>query len=142
MSSLLHLAALRSRTRKLYTVELERRRNLEIRSDFSIPTEQLDTYQFAQAYDKLIRLVRERYPSALVLCILGDRYFDGMKTSGAAATAIVHEICTHYGVPYAEVNFGDQRSTCRYQNGSNVHPTPEGMSFMADAVWQVLEKLL
>ena len=110
--------------------------------DFSIPTEQLDTYQFAQAYDKLIRLVRERYPSALVLCILGDRYFDGMKTSGAAATAIVHEICTHYGVPYAEVNFGDQRSTCRYQNGSNVHPTPEGMSFMADAVWQVLEKLL
>ena len=34
--------------------------------DFSIATNDLDTYQFAQAYDKLIRLMKEKYPKAKI----------------------------------------------------------------------------
>ncbi|MBR4775163.1 MAG: hypothetical protein IK008_03605 [Bacteroidales bacterium] len=109
--------------------------------DFSIPTDQLDTYQFAQAYDKLIRLVKARYPNARIVCVIGDRYFDGVKANGQPAADIVREICDHYDVLYAEVNYGEQRSTCRYSDGANVHPTPAGMSFMADAVWNVITTL-
>ena len=107
--------------------------------DFTLATEDLDTYQFAQAYDKLIRLMMARYPSATVCCILGDRYFDGTSADHAP---IVREICNHYGIRYAEVDYGADRPTCRYSNGTNVHPTPAGMTAMADAVWNQLKDVL
>lgn len=107
--------------------------------DFTIATDALDTYQFAQAYDKLIRLLKAKYPSATICCIMGDRYFDGTSADHAP---VVREICTHYGIPYAEVDYGADRATCRYSNGTNVHPTPEGMTFMADAAWNQLQSVL
>ena len=110
--------------------------------DFSIATEDLDTYQFAQAYDKLIRLITARYPSATVLVVMGDRYFDGAKSNGAPAAEIVREICSHYSIPYAEVDYGANRSTCRYEDGTNVHPTPDGMTAMANMVWDQLQAYL
>lgn len=110
--------------------------------DFDIPIDELDTYQFAQAYDKLIRLVKARYPKARIVCVLGDRYFDGVKANGLPAAAIVREICQHYGILYAEVDYGANRSTCRYSDGTNVHPTPEGMTEMANQVWDAVQPYL
>lgn len=107
--------------------------------DFTIDTEDLDTYQFAQAYDKLVRLLKAKYPSAIICCVMGDRFFDSTSTAHAP---VVREICSHYGVLCAEVDYGAERATCRYSNGTNVHPTPEGMTFMADAVWNVLQSVL
>lgn len=100
--------------------------------DFTLDIDALDTYQFAQAYDKLIRLLKGKYPSATICCIMGDRFFDGFSSD---YTPVVRELCAHYSLPCAEVDYGEKRSACRYSNGSNVHPTPEGMSEMADQIY-------
>ena len=96
--------------------------------DFTLPTEALDAYQFAQAYDKLIRLMREKYPSAKIGCIIGDNVMDASK---AAYAKVIRDVCDHYGLPYAEVVFSN-RSSLTYDN---VHPTPAGMVDMADQIF-------
>ncbi len=103
--------------------------------DFSLETEALDTYQFAQAYDKLIRLIRAKYPSAQVCCIIGDNVMDASKTAYAQ---VIRDVCGHYGLPYAEVVFAD-RAASTYDK---VHPNVAGMADMATQIWNALRSYL
>ena len=97
--------------------------------DFSIATNDLDTYQFAQAYDKLIRLMKEKYPKAKIFCIIGDCVMDIQYKEYAQ---VIRDVCNHYNVKYAEVKFAN-RSASTYDN---VHPNVAGMKEMADQIWE------
>lgn len=103
--------------------------------DFTLATEALDTYQFAQAYDKLIRLLRETYPAAQICCIIGDNVMDASKTAYAQ---VIRDVCKHYGLPYAEVVFAD-RAASTYDN---VHPNVSGMADMAGQIYTQLKERL
>ena len=103
--------------------------------DFSIATDDLDTYQFAQAYDKLIRLLRQKYPSAKICCVIGDAVMDVSYTDYAQ---VIRDVCSHYSLPYAEVVFAD-RAASTYDS---VHPNVEGMADMAEQVWDALQPYL
>lgn len=100
--------------------------------DFSIATDNLDEYQFAQAYDKLIRLMKARYPQAQIACIIGDNVMDPTYTAYAQ---VIRDVCEHYDLPYAEVVFSD-RSSLTYDS---VHPNVDGMEEMADQIWNALK---
>lgn len=103
--------------------------------DFSIATDALDEFQFAQAYDKLIRLMKARYPSAQICCIIGDNVMDASKTEYAQ---VIRDVCDHYDLPYAEVVFSD-RAALTYDN---VHPNVDGMEEMAGQIWNALRPVL
>ncbi|MCR5408005.1 MAG: alpha/beta hydrolase fold domain-containing protein [Bacteroidales bacterium] len=99
--------------------------------DFSLATDALDEFQFAQAYDKLIRLLKTTYPSADIACVIGDNVMDASKAEYAQ---VIRDVCTHYDLPYAEVVFAD-RASLTYDN---VHPNIDGMQEMANQVWNAL----
>lgn len=103
--------------------------------NFNFATDALDTYQFAQAYDKLIRLLKERYPSSAIGCIIGDNVMDPSKTEYAQ---VIRDVCSHYNLPYAEVVFAD-RAASTYDN---VHPNPSGMADMANQIYNQLKSIL
>lgn len=96
--------------------------------DFTIDTDALDTYQFAQAYDKLIRLLKGKYPKAKIVCIIGDSVMDSQYTAYAK---IIRDVANHYEIKYAEVVFAD-RAASTYDN---VHPNVAGMTEMANQIW-------
>ena len=103
--------------------------------DFTLATEDLDTYQFAQAYDKLIRLLKEKYPEAQICCVIGDAVMDASYSDYAK---VIRDVCVHYELPYAEVVFAD-RASLTYDN---VHPNVEGMADMAEQIWDALQPYL
>lgn len=103
--------------------------------DFSIATDNLDEYQFAQAYDKLIRLTKAKYPSAKIACIIGDNVMDAANTAYAQ---VIRDVCEHYDLPYAQVVFPD-RAAMTYDN---VHPNVDGMEEMASQIWNALKPVL
>ena len=96
--------------------------------DFTIDTDALDTYQFAQAYDKLIRLLKGKYPKAKIVCIIGDSVMDSQYTAYAK---IIRDVANHYEIKYAEVVFAN-RAASTYDN---VHPNVAGMTEMANQIW-------
>jgi lysophospholipase L1-like esterase len=103
--------------------------------DFSIATDNLDEFQFAQAYDKLIRLLKTTYPNAQIACVIGDNVMDAQYSTYAQ---VIRDVCDHYSLPYAEVVFAD-RAASTYDN---VHPNPSGMADMADQIWNALQPAL
>ena len=103
--------------------------------DFTKATEDLDTYQFAQAYDKLIRLIRAKYPKAKVFCIIGDNVMDAGKTAYAK---VIRDVCNQCGLHYAEVVFSDRASSTY----DNVHPNVAGMKDMANQIWNQVKNYL
>lgn len=103
--------------------------------DFSKATDQLDEYQFAQAYDKLIRLLKAKYPKAQIACIIGDCVMDAQYTAYAQ---VIRDVCDHYELPYAQVVFAN-RAAVTYDN---VHPNVEGMQEMAGQIWAAMGPVL
>ena len=103
--------------------------------DFSIATDDLDTYQFAQAYDKLIRLMKAKYPKAKIFCIIGDNVMDSKYTAYAQ---VIRDVCKQYGLQYAEVVFAD-RAGSTYDN---VHPNVAGMAEMANQIWNQVKSYI
>ena len=103
--------------------------------DFNVATDNLDTYQFAQAYDKLIRLLKAKYPEAQICCIIGDAVMDASYTAYAQ---VIRDVCAHYELPCAEVVFAD-RASMTYDN---VHPNVAGMADMAEQIWDALQPYL
>ena len=103
--------------------------------DFTIATDNLDTYQFAQAYDKLIRLMKAKYPKAKIVCIIGDNVMDASKTAYAQ---VIRDVANHYDVKYAEVVFAD-RAGSTYDN---VHPNVAGMAEMANQIWEQVKNYI
>ena len=103
--------------------------------DFTIKTEDLDTYQFAQAYDKLIRLMQAKYPNTKIFCIIGDNVMDSQYTAYAQ---VIRDVCNHYNIHYAEVVFAD-RAASTYDD---VHPNVAGMKEMADQIWEQVKSYI
>lgn len=103
--------------------------------DFNLDINDLDTYQFAQAYDKLIRLMQAKYPKAKIFCIIGDCVMDSQYTDYAQ---VIRDVCNHYNVKYAEVVFSDRAA----MTTDNVHPNAEGMTEMADQIWNQVKNYL
>ena len=103
--------------------------------DFTIATDDLDTYQFAQAYDKLIRLLEGKYPDAKIFCIIGDCVMDSQYSAYAQ---VIRDVCNHYEIHYAEVVFAD-RAASTYDS---VHPNVAGMNEMADQIWEQVKSYL
>lgn len=103
--------------------------------DFEKATGDLDVHQFAQAYDKLIRLLQEKYPSAKIGCIIGDCVTDPYLNRYAQ---VIRDVCAHYELPCAEVVFLD-RAASTYDN---VHPNPAGMADMATQIYHLLRNIL
>ncbi len=105
--------------------------------DFDLSLDQLDTYQFAQAYDKLIRLLKRDYPSAKIFLIIGDCLRDF-----PTYTKVITDLAAHYNLKTAQITFAD-RTTMTYQRTGtsdvNVHPNKAGMKEMADQIWNQLK---
>ena len=107
--------------------------------DFSLATDDLDTYQFAQAYDKLIRLLKEKYPKAKVVAIISDRVRKYVSTDDKSAyEKIIEEVCQHHNIPYAKVVLAN-RTTLTYDW---THPNVAGMTEMAEQIWSQLKSHL
>ena len=80
-----------------------------------------------------MQMIKVRYPSAKVVCIIGDWISAGMQKT-------IQKVADHYGartVDFLSVNgFKDTEYMTKY-NGP--HPDAGGMAFMADlmACWDV-----
>ena len=103
--------------------------------DFNISTGDLDTYQFAQAYDKLVRLLMEKYPKAKIFCIIGDCVMDNQYTDYAQ---VIRDVCGYYNIRYAEVKFSDRTANTYDQ----VHPNVAGMKEMAEQIWDQVKSYI
>lgn len=107
--------------------------------DFSIETNDLDTYQFAQAYDKLIRLIGIRYPSAKIFPIIAPCMAANTKNGDFSAYGkIVKDICEHYGLHYAELIW-DYNT---YAPADGVHPNAAGHTKMAEEIFRQIKDYL
>lgn len=96
--------------------------------------EALDFSTFCAAYIKLVKMVKMRYPSAKVVCIIGDCVSDGMQSA-------IKSIATHYGAKYVdflEINGFKGTSPLTKYEGNTVHPDSNGMDFMAKTIYQQL----
>ncbi|MCR4565870.1 MAG: hypothetical protein K5651_07260 [Bacteroidales bacterium] len=102
--------------------------------DFSLPLASLDEYQFAQAYDKLVRLCQRDYPSAQIILMIGDCLRDFPTYA-----QVIKDVAQHYDLHTITIDFGDRRSSLTYQRTGtsdvNVHPNKAGMTEMANQAW-------
>ncbi len=102
---------------------------------FDKNTDALDGYQFAQAYDKLIRLLKQRWPSVKIACIITD-YLNRKPTYAK----VVKDVAAHYSLPCAIVDYGTK--CAEYTEDDNgdgtsdlLHPNAAGMTEMANQIW-------
>ena len=102
--------------------------------DFSLSLTELDDCQFAQAYDKLVRLLRRDHPDAGIVLMIGDCLRDY-----PAYAQVIKDLAEHYQLHTVEIDFGTRRSSLTYQRTGtsdvNVHPNIAGMKEMAEQAW-------
>lgn len=97
--------------------------------------EALPHNDFCSAYAKLICLVKEQYPDAKIVCIIGDYLSEGIEKSILA-------IAGHYGakcVNLLAVNgFNDQTYMPKhdYNGSTGCHPDSRAMTFIADKIYE------
>lgn len=89
---------------------------------------------FCAAYLKLMQMIKLRYPSAKVVCIIGDNVSAGMQKS-------MQKIAAHYGakvVDFLAVNgFKDRVYMTKYDDAA-IHPDANGMAFMSRKIYTEL----
>ena len=90
---------------------------------------------FSSAYIRLIQMIRTRYPSAKVVCIIGDYLYSGMGEA-------VRKIVAHYDQDYVraadilgQYGFHANSAIPKY---NYAHPTAAGMSTIANYIYQEL----
>ena len=95
----------------------------------------LDGTTFSSAYIRLIQMIRTRYPSAKVVCIIGDYLYSGMGEA-------VRKIVAHYDQDYVraadilgQYGFHANSAIPKY---NYAHPTAAGMSTIANYIYQEL----
>ena len=101
--------------------------------------EALDDTSFCSAYIKLLCLIRERYPEAKVVCIIGDYLSTGIEQSTI-------KIAEHYGAKsvdlYAVNGFNDQTYMPKHDynpsTGSGCHPSSKAMEYIANKIYPEL----
>lgn len=96
--------------------------------------EALDFSTFCSAYVKLVKMIKLRYPSAKIVCIIGDCVSAGMQSA-------IKSIAAHYGAKYVDFlalnGFRGTSPLTKYE-GNIVHPDSNGMDYMAKTIYQQL----
>ena len=99
--------------------------------------ESLAHNDFCSAYVKLICLVKNQYPDARIVCVIGDYLSEGIEQS-------IIQIADHYGAKYVDLlavnGFNDQIYMPKHDfNGtSGCHPDARAMTFIADKIYDEL----
>ena len=96
--------------------------------------EALEFKTFCSAYIKLVKMIKLRYPSAKIVCIIGDCVSGGQS-------AAIKSIADHYGAKYVDflsINGYRGTSPLTKYTGNVVHPDANGMDFMAKTIYQQL----
>ncbi|MBP3482243.1 MAG: hypothetical protein J6K28_02485 [Alistipes sp.] len=96
--------------------------------------EALDDTCFVNAYIKLIRLIRQQYPNAKVVMLIGDYIPNGARQT-------IHKIAAHYGELYGYrcVDFQDietYRGNTVITKATGCHPDEGGFEAMAKYIYQ------
>ncbi|MCQ2184236.1 MAG: DUF4886 domain-containing protein [Bacteroidales bacterium] len=95
--------------------------------------EGLDATTFCSAYIKLMQMLKVRYPSAKVVCLVGDCLSAGMQSA-------VKSISAHYGAKYVDFlainGFKGNTIIGKYDGGT--HPNAAGMEYMASEIYREL----
>ncbi len=101
--------------------------------------EALDDTTFCTAYIKLVCMVRNRYPNAKIVCIIGDYLTTGIEKSTIA-------IAEHYGCRYVDLlavnGYNDQTYMPKHDynpaTGRGCHPSAKAMKFIAEKIYTEL----
>ena len=92
---------------------------------------------FCSAYVKLLCLIKQQYPNAKIVCIIGDYLSEGIQKSIIA-------MANHYGAKYVDLyavnGFNDQTYMPKhdYNGSSGCHPNAKAMTFIADKIYNEL----
>ena len=98
--------------------------------DYDLPYDELDRFGFRPSYIYLVRKIMELYPGVKIVCIIGDT----LNTEKYMALAdSIREIAAHYDCPV--VNF-----PYAIDSHDGTHPSAVGAEYMADRIYDVLEK--
>ena len=111
-----------------------------LKGDAAVSKEEVEALpagDFCSAYVKLIRLLQQRYPKVMIICVIGDYITEGIEQS-------ILEIAGHYGaktVNLLRVNgFNDQEYMPKhdYNGSTGCHPGIQAMHFIADKIYSEL----
>ena len=109
---------------------------------FDKPVEELDGYLFAQAYDKLVRQLKARWPQVKIVCIITD-YLNRRPDYAR----VVKDVAARYSLPCAVVDYGeDCAKYTEDDDGDGVpdllHPNAPGMKRMAEQIWEQIKDIV
>lgn len=99
--------------------------------------EVLPTATYCESYIKLLRMIKIQYPSAKVVCIIGDWFSEGMEKA-------ILDFAPHFGARTVDlfalggfdndaIEKQDKYDPPRTSTGC--HPSAAGMAFIARQVW-------
>lgn len=97
---------------------------------YDLPLDQLDRTCFRSSYVCMVRKIMEKHPGVKIVCIIGDT-LNTEKYQGLADS--IKAIADYYGFPI--VNF-----TYALESADGVHPNASGAQYMADRIFDVLQK--
>jgi len=98
--------------------------------DYDTPVESLDRMSFRPSYICLVRKIMTLYPGVKIVCLVGDT----LNTEKYMALAdSIREIAAHYGLPVVDFSYA-------IETADGVHPSAGGASYMADRIFDILEK--
>lgn len=97
--------------------------------DWDAPVGEGDLSCFRSAYVQLVKMLQERYEGVQLILLIGDTLTSGYENS-------IIEIARHFGLPYVDF-VGVSIPKCK---GS--HPTAQGMSIMAERIYNTCKDYL
>lgn len=97
--------------------------------DWDAPVGEGDLSCFRSAYVQLVKMLQERYEGVQLILLIGDTLTSGYENS-------IIEIARHFGLPYVDF-VGASIPKCK---GS--HPTAQGMSIMAERIYNTCKDYL
>ena len=92
---------------------------------------------FCSAYVKLLCLIKQQYPDAKIVCVIGDYLSTGIQKS-------IISIANHYGARYVDLyavnGFNDQTYMPKhdYNGSSGCHPNAKAMEFISEKIYKEL----
>ena len=97
--------------------------------DWDVPVGEGDLSCFRSAYVQLVKMLQEKYEGVQLILLIGDTLTSGYENS-------ILEIARHFGLPYVDF-VGASIPKCK---GS--HPTAQGMSIMAERIYNTCKDYL
>ncbi len=97
--------------------------------DYDSPADELDRFQFRQAYICLVRTIMEKYPDTKIVCVVNDLL---LTPTYKAIGESIEAIAEHFGLPCTRI--GMTLETV----GDGVHPSSDGAEYWAGRVHETL----